>query len=161
MKTFCENFYASLTSCGRGFQSILLLAMRLYWGGSLVISGWGKLHNLAGVSEYFASLNIPLPTLNAFLVGSIECFGGFFLLIGLASRLVSLPIIGILIGALLTEHREALINAWQDPQQLINQLPFNYLLTALIIFAFGPGKLSVDFLIQKLFYASSDKDVPS
>ena len=44
-----------------------------------------------------------------------------------------------LFGAFLTEHREALLNVWNDPQNLIVQLPFNYLLTALIVLAFGPG----------------------
>ncbi len=150
MTYLSKNFYESLTSVGNSLQSVLLLVMRLYWGGSLAVSGWGKLHNIAGVSDYFASLNIPFPLVNAYLVSGIELIGGVCLLIGLFSRLAALPVIGILIGALLTEHREALFNAWNDPQNLIIQLPFNYLLTALIVFIFGPGKLSVDYLIQKL-----------
>jgi putative oxidoreductase len=153
----CKKFYLTIISLGTYFQSILLLAMRLYWGGSLVISGWGKLHHIANVSEYFASLNIPFPMLNAYLVGTIEFVGGICLLIGLASRLISIPLICVLVGALLTEHREALLNAWNDPQTLINQLPFNYLLTALIVFAFGSGKISVDYLIQKLCCSPKNK----
>lgn len=118
-------------------------------------TGWGKLHHISQISEYFSSLGIPFPTLNAYLAGSTELICGFCLLIGLASRLISIPLIGVMVVAFLTEHHAALINAWQDPQNFINQLPFNYLLTALIVFAFGPGKISVDFLIQKLFFSSS------
>jgi putative oxidoreductase len=126
--------------------------MRLYWGGSLVLTGWGKLHNISAISDYFSNLGIPLPTINAYLVGTIELVGGFCLLTGLASRLAAIPVIGVLIGAFLTEHRAALLNAWNNPQNLITQLPFNYLLTALIVLAFGPGKVSIDYLIQKYFY---------
>jgi putative oxidoreductase len=151
MSSFCKNFYLIIISVGNSLQSILLLAMRIYWGGSLILSGLGKLYNISASSEYFFSLNIPFPTINAYLVGSIECVGGFCLFIGLASRLASIPVICILIGALLTEHREALINALNDPQNLIIQLPFNYLLTAFIVLAFGPGKISIDFLIKKFF----------
>jgi putative oxidoreductase len=155
---FFESFYRSLITVGRYFQSILLLAMRLYWGGSLVISGLGKLQNASAVAEFFASLNIPYPLVNAYLVGSIELIGGLCLFIGFASRLASLPLISVLTVALLTEHKEALFNALNDPLTFIHQLPFNYLLTAFIVFAFGPGKLSVDYLIQKFFYPADKKN---
>ena len=148
-----SNCYHMLISIGTIVQSILLLAMRIYWGGSFLLTGWGKWHNIPSISDYFSSLNIPFPTFNAYLVGSIELIGGFCLLIGLASRLVSIPLIVIMVTALFTEHREALVNAWDDPQNLITQLPFNYLLTALIVFAFGPGKISADFLIQKIWFS--------
>src|SRR5271170_100869 len=130
MSELCKNFYLMIISVGNSLQPILLLAMRIYWGGSLILTGFGKLYNISAISEYFFSLNIPFPTINAYLVGSIELVGGFCLFIGLASRLASIPVICILVGALLTEHREALLNALNDPQNLIIQLPFNYLLTA-------------------------------
>jgi putative oxidoreductase len=153
-----KKFYSVLITIAEFFQSILLLAMRLYWGGSLVLTGWGKLHSISNVRDYFASLNIPFPLFNAYLVGTIECVCGLCLFLGLASRLVTLPIMGVLIGALVTEHRAALLNVWNNPQSFINQLPFNYLLTAFIVFAFGSGKISFDFLIQRLFYSSSKKN---
>jgi putative oxidoreductase len=152
MSELGKIFYLMIISIGNSLQPILLLAMRIYWGGSLILTGFGKLYNISAISEYFFSLNIPFPTINAYLVGSIELVGGFCLFIGLASRLASIPVICILIGALLTEHREALLNALNDPQNLIIQLPFNYLLTALIVLAFGPGKISIDFLIEKFFF---------
>lgn len=156
MSSFFQNFYQGLISFGTFIQSILLLAMRVYWGGSFVITGWGKLHNISDVSNYFSSLGIPFPTLNAYMAGSTEFICGFCLLIGLASRLVSIPLICVMIVALLTEHRAALLNAFNDPQNFISQLPFNYLLTALIVLAFGPGKISIDYLIQKFFIRKAD-----
>ena len=46
-------------------QSPLLLALRLYWGWHFCQTGWGKLHTHGDVTEYFISLHIPLPGLNA------------------------------------------------------------------------------------------------
>lgn len=142
MLTFFKNF-------ARSIQSPLLLAMRLYWGGAFMFAGWGKLHHISGTSDYFATLGIPLPLVNAYLVGLIECIGGLCLMLGLASQIICIPLICVMLGAFLTAHREALMNAWHDPQQFIIQAPFNFLLTALIVFAFGPGKFSVDYLLER------------
>lgn len=152
MTTSFKNFYLKIRTFGTAFQSILLLAMRIYWGGSFFLSGIGKLYNISVVIDFFSSLEIPFPTISAYLVGSIECIGGLCLLIGLASRLVAIPLMCIMIVALFTTNQEALVNAWEEPQNLISQLPFNYLLTTLIVFAFGPGKISADYLIHKFFF---------
>ncbi|HEX2775989.1 MAG TPA: DoxX family membrane protein, partial [Candidatus Acidoferrales bacterium] len=40
-------------------QSPFLLVVRLYWGWQLSQNGWGKLHNLSHVTEFFASLGLP------------------------------------------------------------------------------------------------------
>ena len=46
-------------------QSPFLLFVRLYWGVQLIQSGWGKLHNLEKVTEFFSSLNLPMPAQTA------------------------------------------------------------------------------------------------
>ena len=50
--------YEFLKRAANSLQSPFLLAVRLYWGWQLSQSGWGKLHNLAGVTEYFTSLGL-------------------------------------------------------------------------------------------------------
>ena len=42
-------------------SSPLLLALRLYFFWQLFLTGQGKLSNIGKVSEFFASLHIPLP----------------------------------------------------------------------------------------------------
>src|SRR6202045_1920124 len=71
-------------------QSPFLLFVRLYWGYQLVQSGWGKLHHLDKVTEFFTSLNLPMPTQTAVAISCLEFFGGIFLAIGLLSRLTAL-----------------------------------------------------------------------
>jgi putative oxidoreductase len=138
-----------IDSFGEFLQSILLLAIRLFWGGSFMLAGWGKFFNIPKVSEYFASLNIPFPIQQAYLVATVECVGGLFLLIGLASRWVSIPLSCVMIVAYITAHNEALVNIWNDPDTFIKESPFNFLLATLLVLAFGPGKISVDYLLRK------------
>src|SRR5258707_7807420 len=71
-------------------QSPFLLSVRLYWGWQLAQSGWGKLHNLDKVTEFFGSLNLPMPAQMAVAISCLEFFGGILLAIGLFSRLISL-----------------------------------------------------------------------
>ena len=63
-------------------QSPLLLFVRLYWGWQFMQAGWGKLHNLAHVAQFFASLGIPAPGPTALFVACVEFFGGVLLMRG-------------------------------------------------------------------------------
>src|SRR2546423_8229798 len=67
-------------------QSPFLLAVRLYWGWQLVQSGWGKLHHLSNVTQFFATLGLPMPGQMAVFISCVEFFGGIFLRLGRLSR---------------------------------------------------------------------------
>ena len=126
----------------------LLLAMRLYWGWQFFITGKGKLMNLDRVAAFFSDLGIPLPKLNAILAGSTELFGGLLLLLGLASRLVTIPLAITMTVAYLTADRDAVKDIFSDPDKFVTADPFLFLLTAVIVMAFGPGLFSIDRLIK-------------
>jgi putative oxidoreductase len=42
-------------------QFLFLLVVRLYWGWQFAQSGWGKLHHLDKVTDFFTSLNLSDP----------------------------------------------------------------------------------------------------
>lgn len=130
-------------------QSPLLLALRLFWGYQFVRTGWGKLTNLDRTAGYFESLHIPAAKLNALAAGSVECFGGALLLLGLWSRLASLPLIGTMAVAYLTAESDALRAITSDPDKFTSAAPFLFLLTCVIVLAFGPGFFSIDRLLTK------------
>ncbi|HEY2081575.1 MAG TPA: DoxX family protein [Verrucomicrobiae bacterium] len=132
-------------------QSPLLLVIRLYWGWQFFQTGKGKLMNHEKVNGFFQSLHIPLPSFNAYLVGTTECVGGLLLLIGLGSRLVSLPLIFSLTIAYITADSEAVKSIFSDPDKFTGATPFLFMLACVIILAFGPGKFSVDWLLEKKF----------
>lgn len=154
---FFKSFYSSLIKVGNFLQSFILLAMRLFWGWQFFSTGFNKLSDISPIIEYFQSLGIPLPTLNAYLVASIECVGGLCLMLGLASRLVSIPLMIVMVGALLTAYPDTISKIVEDPLSVAALTPFTFLLTSLIVFAFGPGIFSLDALFKRLFFKNNVK----
>ena len=75
--------YQLYVKAADSLKSPFLLAIRLYWGWQLMQSGWGKLHNIAGVTEFFSSLGLPAPHFTAIAISNLELFGGALLALGL------------------------------------------------------------------------------
>jgi putative oxidoreductase len=69
-RTFAQA-YGGFSRLASMAQSPLLLAVRLYWGFQFMQAGWGKLHNLAHVTQFFMSMGIPAPGPTA--LSSAEC----------------------------------------------------------------------------------------
>lgn len=130
-------------------QSPLLLILRLYWGWSFVQTGWGKLMNLDRTAAFFTDLGIPAPKLNAIAAGGTECAGGVLLIVGLFSRIASVPLIFCMLVAYYTADRESLTAIVSDTDKFTSATPFLFLLVCLIVLAFGPGKLSLDHALRK------------
>lgn len=131
-------------------QPLFLLAVRLYWGWQLVQSGWGKLHNLDKVTDYFTSLGLPMPAQMAVIISCVELFGGIFLALGLLSRLTALVLTVNLISAYITGDREALLSIFSDPDKFYAAAPYTFLIASLIVLVFGPGKICLDTLLDRL-----------
>jgi putative oxidoreductase len=130
-------------------QTPLLFVLRVYWGWSFAQTGWGKLTHLDRTTEFFASLNLPAPKLNAIMAGSTECFGGVLLALGLFARPISVPLAFTMIVAYATADRDAVQAIFSDTDKFTSAAPFLFLLVALIVLAFGPGKWSLDQLRAK------------
>ncbi len=153
-----RRWYLAEIRCLTYCQSVLLLLLRLYFGWAFFKAGLGKLQHIDTTAEYFAGLDIPLPTLNACLAGTTESFGGLLLLLGVASRVVTIPLIFTMLVAYFTQHIEELRPLWTlkenggyDPATFFKAAPFPYLLTALIVLCFGPGAFSVDGVLKWYF----------
>ena len=142
--------YGLLNKITSSLQSPFLLAVRLYWGWQFAQSGWGKLHNLDRVTEFFASLNIPAPHANAVFVSNLEFFGGLLLILGLGNRLLGLVLTGNMIMAYVTADREALSSIFSDPGKFYAADPYTFLFASLIVLIFGAGTFSVDGLIARI-----------
>src|SRR5260370_26623121 len=132
-------------------QSPFLLLVRLYWGWQLAQSGWGKLHHLSNVGEYFATLGLPMPTQMAVFISCVELFGGIFLALGLASRITGLVLTVNLAMAYAIGDREALLSFFSDPDKFVAAAPFAFLMVALIVLIFGAGRIAADIAIAFFF----------
>jgi putative oxidoreductase len=143
-----KQCYASLEKIAASGKSPLLLIIRLYWGWQFAQSGWGKLHSLPRVTEFFTSLNIPFPAANAHLVSGLEFVGGVLLILGLGSRLISLLLASNMLVAYWTADHEALLSIFSDPGKFYVADPFTFLFASLIVLVFGAGFFSLDTLIM-------------
>ena len=131
-------------------RSPLLLVLRLIFGWGLFQTGKGKLENIDRFTDFLTRLHIPMPAANAHFVASLECIGGLLLIVGLAARLICIPLTINFIVAFLTADRDAVVNFFKDQDAFTNAAPFLYLLVSLLVLAFGPGFFSIDALIRRM-----------
>lgn len=143
------SFLHFVKKIGESLQSLFLLAVRLAWGWWFFLSGLGKWKNFGHVVDYFRDLGISFPEFNAYAVMFTEMIGGALLILGLFSRVVAIPLIIVMLTALAFGHSEAVANLWDDPQGILKEAPFTFLMAALTVFIFGPGRISLDYLLHK------------
>jgi putative oxidoreductase len=136
----------SFDAAASWLQSPVLLIIRLYWGYSFATTGWGKLNHLDKTTAYFESLHIPMPKINAIAAGTTELVCGTLLALGLLARPAAVPLIGVMIVAYITGDNEAWHSIFNDTDKFVTATPFLFLLAAVLVLAFGPGKLSLDAL---------------
>ena len=142
-----EVLYGWFLKIANSLQSPVLLLVRVYWGWQFFETGRGKLADIPKVVDYFTSIGVPAPSLNAHFIATLECVGGILLILGLASRLIALPLLIDMVMAYVIADREALGSIFSDPEKFYNAAPFTFLFASLLILVFGPGKISVDTLI--------------
>lgn len=162
MKSFSENqktkqgwlkrLYWGLVKGENFLGHFLLLIIRLYWGGLLIMTGIGKWTNIYEVADFFASVDIAFPLFTAYLIGVVEFLGGISLFIGLFARIFTILLTAVFIVAYTTAHQEALINFFVAPSLFIEQDPFLFLYGSLVILCFGAGFISVDYWLEKKAY---------
>ena len=145
--------HKALCNIAEKLVSPFLLAVRLYWGWQFFQTGLGKLRHQAKVVDFFTSLNIPFPALNAHFVSGLEFFGGILLIVGLFSRPVSLLLTGSMFVAYWTADHDAMVSIFSNPGKFYGADPYTFLFAAIMILIFGPGRFSLDALIATRFHS--------
>ncbi len=118
---------------------------RLAVGLLFLSTGWGKVHSLDKVTKFFTELKIPMPALNAVVVGYSELVCGALLVIGLCTRLATVPLIVSMVVAILTA-KLADIHGLFD---LVGADEFTYLCVLMMLAVIGPGQASLDALLTR------------
>ncbi len=119
------------------------LLARLILAAIFIQSGWGKLHNLSNVIDFFKSLGIPFPGIQAPFVAGVEFFGGLLILVGLLTPLASLLLAATMVVAILT----ARLGDVHSIGGFANLAEVSFLAMLLWLFWEGAGKVSVDYLL--------------
>jgi putative oxidoreductase len=122
------------------------LLARITVGYIFIESGWGKLHNLSKVIEFFTQLGIPAPQIQAPFVATVEFVCGLLVFLGAFTRLASVPLIGVMIVAIWT----AKLNDISGVSDLFATSEYLYILLLLWLAIAGGGSVSVDrFICRK------------
>ena len=137
---FAERVFAPI-------GNVVLLVLRLVWGWQFLTTGLGKLQNHTRVTDFFTSLGVPAPGLNAWFVGGLELVGGALLLVGLFSRPIALLLSGNMFVAYLAADRPALFGVFHDLDAFLRADPFWFLFVSVVVLTLGPGALSLDRLL--------------
>jgi len=121
--------------------SFALFLLRIAFGGLMLVNhGWGKLTNFSAMSGKFADpFGIGMTTSLALTVFA-EFFCAAFIVLGLFTRLAAIPLVIAMAVAFFYAHKG---NHKEGEMALL------YLTTFLAILIAGPGKASVDRLINK------------
>ncbi|MBI2981537.1 MAG: DoxX family protein [Deltaproteobacteria bacterium] len=149
MLTKLKAIYEKWLVCTGILASFFLLLTRINWGWQFVVTGKGKLANPGQVIEFFQSLGIPFPAFNVYLVGLTEFLGGLFLILGLGSRIITIPLAVTMFVAYLTADQAAFFSFFSDTEAFVKATPFPFLITVLTVLFFGAGTFSIDRLIGK------------
>jgi putative oxidoreductase len=153
------KMYDLLILLTRNLRSLFLLAIRATWGWQFFQDGLGKMRHIDDVTNYFNDLHkdfpylIPFPRLNAEMVGVTELVGGLFLLAGLGGRFWAVALTIVMSMAYATGDRDSLASL----DKFVVAGPFPYLFASLVVMIFGPGRYSIDFLIQHFVIKRPDK----
>ena len=126
------------------------LLMRLFLGYFFMETGWSKIHNLDAFTQRFVGWGIPYPAFNAALSAYTEFIGGALTIVGLAMRLVSIPMIINMAVAVLSVKIKNVngLNDFVELDEPLYALGFFWLMMA------GPGAVSLDHLIARILKPS-------
>jgi putative oxidoreductase len=147
--------YSLFDQVATNLRSFVLLFVRLCFGWELFVSGRGHLHNVDAMVQHFIEWHVPFPHINVYISAFTEMIGGILMLFGLFSRVTAVPLTFNFIVAYLTASRATIVHLISGPDRVgaiddfTSDAAFFFLVAALIVLAFGPGKVSLDYVLSR------------
>ena len=126
---------------GRGI-SFLILFIRIFFGAMLMTHGIGKMMHFEELSFSFTHILGFGSYMSLMLIIFIEFCCSMFLIFGLLVRITIIPMIIAMAVAFFDVH---------DANFPEGELSFIYLILLVVLYITGPGKYSIDYLIDKRF----------
>jgi len=134
------NWYGRLLEWQWSHNSTPTELVRIFLGIALLIRGWFLFVDPTPIMLFLEESG--LPWMQHYITFA-HIIGGLFMVMGLLTRLAALVQIPVLTGAVFVVHlREGLASAEQSLE-----LAGLVLFLLLVVFAFGPGKLSLDYYL--------------
>jgi putative oxidoreductase len=123
---------------GKGV-SVLILALRVFFGVLFFVHGMDKMMNFEQLSRHFPSVLGFGSYMSLMLAIFCEFCCSIFLIAGLMQRIILIPMI-ISMGVAFFDVHDATL-----PE---GELALIYMITFFILFLIGPGRYSLDYLID-------------
>ena len=138
------TLYKSISNKISSLDFIALLAIRFILAYGFYEPAKNKINDINSIAEWFKSMELPFPLLQAYLATYTEIVGVVLLILGLGTRLISIPLMIIMLVAIKTVHLENGFAASDNGFEI----PLYYLIMLLVIFTQGAGKASIDYFIK-------------
>jgi putative oxidoreductase len=141
------NIFNKITDHLEKLKDIPPLLFRLVLAYGFYGPATMKLKNFNGIVEWFTGMGMPLPKLNALLATGIETAGFILIFLGLATRIISIPLMVVMVVAITTVHMGNGFEAGNNGFEI----PIYYMLMLFSLLIIGPGRISLDSLVAKFY----------
>lgn len=138
-----KNVYPITRNLLSSGKNVSLLLARLAIAYGFYGPAMKKWSDIDSIATWFGTLGIPFPTLNAYLAASTELLGVVLLTLGLFTRLISIPLMVVMVVAIVTVHLPHGFSAGNNGFEI----PLYYFLFLSLFASLGAGKLSLDHLL--------------
>lgn len=140
------QFYQEFSRLSEYTHSLALLLARFAVAYGFYGPAMMKWNDILSVAQWFGSMGIPFPTLNAYIAASVETAGVVLLTLGMFTRFISIPLMIVMLVAITTVHIGHGFSAGDNGFEI----PLYYMLFLFIFFSQGAGRFSLDkFLFDK------------
>lgn len=161
-----KKIYGEFTQLSDYVRSVALLLVRGILAYGFYQPAMMKWSDIDSVAQWFGSMGIPLPTLNAYMAASTEAAGVVLLTLGLFTRAITIPLIVVMLVAIATVHgangfemilpNSEIVDPWINGEhmkgtfvQLQNgfEIPLYFIAFLLVLLSSGAGRFSLDRLL--------------
>jgi len=140
-----KHQYNKLVNFLQNLKDLPLLLMRIVLAIGFYGPAMMKIKNFDNIVQWFGSIGIPFPTLNAYLATGTETLGFILLFLGLGTRLIAIPLMVTMIVAIVTVHLGHGFEAGNNGFEI----PLYYLIMLFTLLVYGSGKYSLDYFLSK------------
>ena len=138
-----KDIYMKFAHLSQYGKSLALLLARFTIAYGFYGPAMNKWSDMGAVTQWFGSMGIPFPTINAYMAASTEITGVVLLTLGFLTRIISIPLIVVMIVAIVTVH---LPNGFESGNNGF-EIPLYYMLFLFIFLTHGAGRFSLDRLV--------------
>jgi putative oxidoreductase len=132
------------------FADELILSARFLLVLLFLIFGWQKITDYAGTVAYMAQTGAPAPGISAIIAIIMELFVSAAIVLGIFTRPLALLLMAYTLGTGIIGHHYWTMTGMEQYENMINFYKNVSIMGGLLLlYVTGPGKYSIDHLLQR------------